>query len=358
MSDDEKWMRRALQLAEKGVSGASPNPLVGCVIVKSGKIVGEGFHQFYGSPHAEINALKKAGSKSINATLYTNLEPCCHWGKTPPCTDALIQSGIKRVVAAMADPNPLVRSRGFKKLKAAGIAVKTGVLKKEAEDLNRAFVKFIRHKKPYVIVKAAMSIDGKIASASGESQWITSPASRHFSHRLRTEVDAIMVGAGTVRKDNPLLTSHGQGRNPVRLILSSSGKLPWNSSIFDGKSDTWICCPKTKKSAPRSAKMEWIRCKEKARGKIDFDHLMRLLAEKGISKLLIEGGGETVASAIESHSVDEIYFFIAPLLIGGRNAKSAFEGEGFKKIRDAAQLTKMTVRKLGPDLLINARIVH
>jgi diaminohydroxyphosphoribosylaminopyrimidine deaminase/5-amino-6-(5-phosphoribosylamino)uracil reductase len=233
-------MRRAIELAGRGAQGASPNPLVGCVIVKNGKSVGEGFHAHYGGPHAEVLALKKAGPRTKGATLYVNLEPCAHWGKTPPCADAVIRAGIKKVVAAMPDPNPLVRRRGFKKLKASGIQVQTGVCRAEAEDLNRAFIKFITKKKPYVILKAAVSLDGKIATASGDSKWISSEASRDLVHGLRTEVDGILVGGETVRKDDPSLTSHGKGRNPVRIVLSRSGRLPKNSKIFDGTAPCWV----------------------------------------------------------------------------------------------------------------------
>lgn len=351
-------MRRALALAEKGISGASPNPLVGCVIVKNQKTIGEGFHAQFGAAHAEINAIEDAGASCKGATLYINLEPCCHWGKRPPCTDAIVSAGIRRVVAAMPDPNPLVRGKGFRKLQDKGIHIKVGVLEEEARNLNRVFIKYITKKRPYVILKSALSLDGKIATTTGESRWISSIASREFSARLRTQVDAILVGAETVRRDNPELTSHGKGRNPVRLVLSASGILPRKARIFDGASRTWIfsgAAPRTQRA--ENQKIEWIPLKQKKR-RLDFSSLLNQLAKRGISKLLIEGGGETAASALESGAVDEIYFFVAPLLIGGRAAKTSFEGEGFRKLRNALRLKNVETKKIGEDLLIHARICN
>lgn len=351
-----KWMRRAIQLAKKGISGVSPNPMVGCVIVKNHKAVGEGFHVRYGSAHAEINAIEDAGSNCKDATLYVNLEPCCHWGKTPPCTEAILSAGISRVVAALPDPNPLVRGKGFRQLQRKGVQVKVGVLEQEARDLNRAFFKFITIKKPYVILKSAISLDGKIATSTGESRWITSAVARAFSTRLRTQVDAILVGAETVRMDNPELTSHGMGRNPVRVVVSASGNLPPRAKIFNGTSPTWIFS----NSAPHlqrglEQKAEWFSLKQK-KEKFNFADVLKQLAKRGISKVLIEGGGETAASALESGEVDEIYFFIAPLLIGGREAKTPFEGKGFGKLKEALRLTEVTTKKIGNDLLVNARV--
>lgn len=365
MNADEKWIRRAIQLAEKGISGASPNPLVGCVIVNNKRVVGEGYHALYGQPHAEINAMRQAGKHCLNATLYTNLEPCCHWGKTPPCADAIIRAGIRKVVASMCDPNPLVKNRGFRKLKENGIQIETGICQSEAQDLNRAFIKFITQKKPYVILKSALSLDGKIATSSGESQWISSKAARNFSHQMRSQVDGILVGAETVRKDDPELTSHGKGRNPVRIILSASGKIPSNSKILNGKSPTWIFHSSTRHPFNRSSStshkgnnIEWIYCKAQAGGKIDFSKILENLADRNISKLLIEGGGETAASALEAKGVDELFFFIAPILIGGKTAKTIFEGDGFQKMKEALRLSKMTTETIGRDLLVQARILN
>lgn len=356
MNQDEKWMQRAIQLAKKGISGVSPNPLVGCVIVKNGRVLGEGYHAMFGEPHAEINAINRAGKNCVHATLYTNLEPCCHWGKTPPCTDAIIRSGIQKVVAAIPDPNPLVKGKGLKKLRKAGVAVKTGICKPEAENLNRFFIKFISKRKPYVFLKSAISLDGKIATVTGQSQWISSSLSRDFSYQLRAEVDAILVGDETVRKDNPSLTSHGKGRNPVRIVLTSNGQVPHNSKVFDGKSPTWIFHSTNYTPRKKSPSIEYIGCTPMKNGKISFSRIAEELACRGISKLLIEGGGETAAGALEACEVDELFFFIAPILIGGKDAKTAFEGCGFKRIEDALRLTKLVIKRIGPDILINARI--
>lgn len=350
-------MRRALALAQKGISGASPNPLVGCVIVQNQRKVGEGYHAKYGGAHAEINAIKNAGKNCKGATLYVNLEPCCHWGKTAPCTDAIVRSEIRKVIAAMSDPNPLVKNKGFKKLKENGVQIKVGVCRAEAQELNRAFSKYITQKKPYVILKSALSLDGKIATNSGQSQWISSKEAREFCWRLRTQVDAILVGAETIRKDDPKLTSHGLGRNPVRAVVTASGNLPRNAKIFNGKSPTWIFSPPSVQTDRTRGKVEWIFLKQKG-GRLNFNAILRELAKRGISKLLIEGGGETASSALEEGEVDELYFFIAPLLIGGRNAKTCFEGDGFKKLKDALKLTKVVTQKIGSDLMVNARICY
>ena len=358
-NEEQKWMGRAIRLAQKGIAGASPNPLVGCVIIKDGKILGEGYHEFFGGPHAEVNALKDAGKKSKNATLYVNLEPCCHWGKTPPCTDAIIKAGISKVVAAMPDPNPLVAGKGFKKLISAGITVNVGALKNEAKDLNRSFLKFASRKVPFVSLKSAMSIDGKIATCSGESKWITSEVSRKFSRRLRSEADAILVGAQTVRRDDPELTSHGSGRDPIRVVISGSGKLPAKSKIFSRAAETWLILGNPGKDkdddiqAGSGVRRIYLRSKN---GRMDFKDILRKLGSRGISRLLIEGGGETAANALGSGEVDEIYFFIAPVILGGRDAKTPVEGAGVKNIADAFRLKNVNVHRLGEDILVHARI--
>ncbi len=333
MNLDKYWMEQVLELAKKGLGGASPNPLVGCLIVKNKKIVGEGSHARFGCPHAEINALQQAGARAQGATLYVNLEPCCHFGKTPPCTDSIIKSGIKKVVYAMYDPNPIVSGKGLRALKKAGIELRGGVCEEEAKDLNRSFIKYIVNKKPYVILKTALSLDGKICTRSGDSKWISSKASRKLVHQLRSQVDGILVGAETVRRDNPSLTSHGEGRNPVRIVISSSGNLPKKSKIFDDSAPTWVF-----------------------NGKIKFSNLLKQCAKKGVSKLLIEGGGTTAALALESKEVDEIYFFIAPILIGGKDALTPFEGKGFEKISQALHLENICVERIDQDILINGRI--
>ncbi len=366
-------MDRALKLAAKGISGASPNPMVGCVIVKNGRAIGEGYHSAFGGPHAEINALKDAGN-ARGAALYINLEPCSHWGKTPPCAEAIVRSGVREVVAAMGDPNPLVRGKGFERLRRAGIRVRAGVGEARARELNRPFVKFITRKKPYVLLKAALSLDGKTATRSQDSKWITSPAARRYSHRLRTEVDAILVGAETVRRDNPSLTSHGLGRDPIRIVVSSKGRLPGSSALFNGKARTVVlhcnaALPPRKGNSSqdqsnrggsgkgKSAAMkgaEWVYIKPR-NGRLDFNAVLSELGRRGVSRLLIEGGAKTLGWALDSGDVDECLFFVAPLLIGGGRARPVTEGTGFAKLKDATRFSEMSAKKIGPDILINAR---
>ncbi|OGR52418.1 MAG: riboflavin biosynthesis protein RibD [Elusimicrobia bacterium RIFCSPLOWO2_02_FULL_39_32] len=358
MNEDEKWIQLTFDLAKKGISGASPNPLVGCVIVKNNRVVGQGTHANFGGPHAEIVALKKSGENAKGGALYTNLEPCCHWGKTPPCTRAIIQAGIRKVISSLPDPNPLVRNKGFKELKLAGIQVETGLFQPEAKDLNRYFIKYMTQKKPYVILKSAMSLDGKIATSLKNSQWISSKASRNFSHTLRTEMDGILVGANTVRQDNPSLTSHGKGRNPVRMVLTKTGELPKDLKIFNSSAPTWIfhsspSLAKRKKIVEKN--IEWIYLKSQ-NGNITFHEFLKECAKREISKLLIEGGGITSTIALEENEVDEILFFIAPILIGGKDAITVFDGKGFQRIKESLRLKKMETKKIGCDLMISARI--
>lgn len=349
-------MARALALAERGLPGASPNPLVGCVIIKDGRVVGEGWHERFGGPHAEVIALKRAGRKARGATLYVNLEPCSHWGKTPPCAGAVIQAGVKRVVIGSLDPNPLVAGRGRTQLINSGIRVTAGVLRGPAHRLNRAFFKFIGTRKPYVILKSAVSLDGKIASASGQSKWITSGAARKLSRKMRTQVDAILVGAETVRKDNPSLTSHGAGRNPIRVVVSQSGRLPRGAKIFNGEAPTLVL--HANRSQPSGPKWNalWIRVPSGRNG-FRFKKIVSILGDRGISKLLIEGGGRTSARALEEGLVDEAWFFIAPKIIGGETAPTAVEGKGFASPGNAPHLKNVKVRNLGRgELLVQGQL--
>ncbi len=351
--EDSKWIERTFQLALKGISGASPNPMVGCVIVRNGRAIAEGFHEKFGGPHAEINALKLARNVR-GATLYSNLEPCSHWGKTPPCANSIVQAGISRVVSSMADPNPLVSGKGFGHLKKAGVQVLQGIGEPQARELNRSYIKFITEKKPYVLLKAAMSLDGKTATREGDSKWITGISARDISHKLRAEVDAILIGAETVRKDNPSLTSHGQGRNPARVVVSASGSLPARSKIFNSASRTWIFHGNPSIQAKSRGTSEWIYLKARS-GRLDFKAVLSELARKGVSRLLIEGGAETLGWALDSRQVDECAFFVAPLMIGGVAAQSAIGGKGFAQLKDALKLSKVETQIIGTDVLIRAR---
>ncbi|MBI4389295.1 MAG: bifunctional diaminohydroxyphosphoribosylaminopyrimidine deaminase/5-amino-6-(5-phosphoribosylamino)uracil reductase RibD [Nitrospinae bacterium] len=353
-------MRRAVELAQKGAGRTSPNPMVGAVVVKDGKTVGEGYHKKAGRPHAEIEALKKAGRRARGASLYLNLEPCCHYGRTPPCTDAILAAGIARVVVGMRDPNPLVAGKGIGILKKAGVRVETGVLRAECERLNEVFVKYIRSRTPFVILKAAISLDGKIATAAGESRWISGAASRKIVHELRDGVDAVLAGAGTVLKDDPLLTTRlgrKKGKNPVRIVLDSHNRVPLNARVFYNAGTQRVIyvstgqLPEERETALRRMGVEICSAAEKD-GKVDLRQLLRRLGEMGLTSVLIEGGSEVNASALEERIVDKIMLFAAPIVIGGRDAPGAVGGKGIESLRDAPSVKRLTVRRVGKDLLL------
>ena len=338
---DEDYIKLAIGLARKGKGKTSPNPCVGAVVVKDGRIVGKGYHRKAGGPHAEVIALRQAGSRARGATLYVSLEPCSHYGRTPPCTDAVIASGVKRVVAAMKDPNPVNNGKGMSILKKAAIKTRLGVCEDEARRLNEIFIKYITTGMPFVAVKAAETLDGKIAARTGDSKWITSPAARRFVHGLRSEYDAVMVGANTAVKDDPMLTSRPgkNARQPARIILAGNKKIPRGSKIFKVKGGDVIIA-------------------KSAKGKVALRPFFRRLAKEGITSILIEGGGETIASAIEAGLVDKIYMLIAPKIIGGRSAKSPVEGKGISRVTDAVTVNDMKTSSIGGDLLIEGYIKH
>lgn len=358
--DSEDYMRRAIELAQKGSGRTSPNPMVGAVVVKGGKAVGEGYHAKAGRPHAEIEALKKAGRRARGASLYLNLEPCCHFGRTPPCTDAILAAGIARVFVGMRDPNPLVAGRGIGILQKAGVRVQTGILREECERLNEVFVKYIRSRTPFVVLKAAISLDGKIATAAGESRWISGAASRKIVHELRDRVDAVLVGAGTVLKDDPLLTTRlgrRKGKNPVRIVLDNRHLAPLNSRVFynaDTQRVIYVSTgqlPEERESELRRMGVEICPAPEKD-GKVDLRQLLRKLGEMELTSVLIEGGSEVNASALEAKVVDKVMFFVAPVVIGGRGAPGAVGGEGIESLRDAHPVKRLTVRRVGKDFLL------
>ncbi|MFH0731324.1 MAG: bifunctional diaminohydroxyphosphoribosylaminopyrimidine deaminase/5-amino-6-(5-phosphoribosylamino)uracil reductase RibD [Candidatus Omnitrophota bacterium] len=380
-SFNEKYMQKALQLAKRGKGRTFPNPLVGCVIVKNNKIVGEGFHKRFGAAHAEVNALKAAGEKAKGASLYVNLEPCAHFGKTPPCADAIIKSQVKEVIIGMKDPNPINNGKGIKKLRSAGIKVKADICREEAEELNAPFIKLIKTGSPFVTLKMAQSLDGKIATATGDSKWISSEESRKFVHGLRQRADAVMVGVGTVVADDPLLNvrspfGFAQGRQghrspldfargrqviskrqPVKVIVDSMLRTPLSSRIFtaDSPAKTIIAttnlAPKAKVKNLLKKNVEILPVKAVG-GKVDLKALMKLLINRHILNILIEGGGELAASALKEGIVDKILFFTAPKIIGGRNAKTSVEGEGASRIRKALNVKNITVKKIGCDFII------
>lgn len=386
---DKKYMLACLKLAKKRAGKVSPNPMVGAVIVKDGKIVGQGYHRYFGGAHAEIETLKNAGIKAKDATMYVNLEPCVHWGKTPPCIPEIIKAGIKKVVTAMKDPNPLVDGKGIEWLKVKGVKCRVGILEKEAKELNRFYIKFITKKMPYVILKTAMTLDGKIATSTGESKWITSKETRNYVHHLRSQVDAILVGKNTVIKDNPSLTTHGKGHNPLRVVIDPDLSIPVNSKIFDSLAPTLVVTKNNASTAkirilekkkikilslpctfvqddsanskngqvlPASsyAKVRGLPTKN---GKIDFKQIMRELAKMNIASVLIEGGGETNAYALKDGVVDEVLFFIAPKIIGGKNALTPVEDEGIQSLSQALKIKDWEIEKTCEDILVKGKIL-
>jgi diaminohydroxyphosphoribosylaminopyrimidine deaminase/5-amino-6-(5-phosphoribosylamino)uracil reductase len=358
---DEIDMRRALRLAEKGRGRTSPNPMVGAVIVKGGRVVGEGYHRKAGEPHAEVEALSAAGPRARGATLYINLEPCSHLDKrTPPCTRAIIQSGISRVVMAMRDPNPKVSGRGMAALRRAGIKVTEGVLAEEARMLNEAYAKFITTGMPFVILKTAMTLDGKIALRNTVSKWITGEKARLEAHRLRNQVDAILVGINTVLTDDPRLTTRlpgDRGRDPHRIILDSTLKIPLTARVITQSSSAMTFIATTKK-----ALREKIRAMERLgavvnvfpeeEGRVSLNELMKELGRRGIASLLIEGGAEVNATALRSGIVDKLIWFVAPKLIGGREALGVIGGSSPLDPKDPLRVRDLRVRRVGEDLML------
>ena len=355
-------MQRALDLAVRGKGKTSPNPLVGAVVVKGNRIIAEGYHKKAGTPHAEILALKKAGSKARGATLYINLEPCCHTDKkTPPCTKSIIKAGIKKVVTAMIDPNPKVSGRGIKELKGAGIKTETGIMNAEAKNLNESFIKFITKKEPFVILKIAQSLDGKIATAKGESQWITGKESRKYVHKLRSEVDALLVGIGTIKKDNPSLDCRIRGcRNPYRIIVDSRLQIPLNAKVLKHKDKRTIIAT-TKKASSRKINLlkklgnNVLIIKDRAE-KINLKALMKALARLDITSVMIEGGSSVNASALSSGIVDKVMFFITPKIIGGSDAVSSVGGKSPSLLKNALTLKDVQMTKIGKDILFTASL--
>ena len=353
-------MLRALELARKGKT--TPNPMVGTVLVKNNLIIAEGFHSRAGGPHAEVVALRKAGNKARGADLYVNLEPCCHVGRTPPCTDAIIQSGVRRVFAGMKDPNKLVQGKGIRVLKAAGIKVSVGMMKNDCEKLNEVFVKVMKTGVPFVTVKTAMSLDGKIATREGDSQWISGIKSRDFVHELRNQNDAILVGTNTILKDNPRLTCRlkkNGGRHPARIILDRRNRIPLTAKVFaNSKTQRVIYVSSSKLSTKReqllTAKNVEVLKIETLKSGFDLKQLMKLLAQKDLNSILIEGGGEINSSAFEAGIVDRVFVFISPILVGGQQAPSPIGGKGVAKIAKAMKLENMKFVQIGDDLMVEA----
>jgi len=360
---DNKYMQMALRLAGKASGRTSPNPMVGAVVVKDGKVISRGHHRRAGEPHGEAIALKKAGESAKGATLYVTLEPCSHMNKrTPPCTPFVIQSGVKQVVVAMIDPNPRVAGEGIKALRKAGIQVTTGVLETEARKLNEAYIKHIATGMPFVTLKIAQTLDGKIATASGESKWITGERAREEGHRLRDINDAILVGINTVLADNPSLTTRiPNGRDPIRVIVDTHLRIPLHAKVLTRKSSaktivaTRTNALRAKISKLQEAGAEVITVKS-AQGRVDLRELMKKLGKMDIMSVLIEGGAEINASALKSGIVDKVVAFVAPMLMTGRDALCSIGGVSPLKFSQAVRLTKVTTRFVGQDLMFEGYI--
>jgi len=355
-------MRIAINLAKKAEGMTSPNPVVGAVIVKNGRIIGKGYHGKAGLPHAEIEALKAAGSKTKGAVMFVTMEPCDHFGRTSPCTDAIIRSGIKKVVMAMKDPNPLNNGKGMRKLEASGIKTVLGILQEDAKAMNRPFIKMVTKKLPYVTVKLAETLDGKIATRTGDSRWISSAESRRYVHELRGVSDAVMVGANTALKDDPMLLSTRPGRRqPVRVVVDSALRTPTRSRLFATIDRSAVLIAVTSRASAKRIKTARDRGAEvmmtrSKRGMVDLRVLLAKLAARGIANILVEGGAELAASLAEDRLVDRFLFFIAPKIVGGRSAISSVGGRGIGKVSGAFTFSDIRVGKSGPDIMIEASV--
>lgn len=358
---DKAYMQYALELAKKGQGEVNPNPYVGAVIVKGDKIIGEGWHQRYGGPHAEINALASCSESVAGATIYVTLEPCCHYGKTPPCVEAIIKSGITKVVIGVLDPNPLVAGEGIKRLREHGIEVVTNVLEKECMQLNEVFFHFITHQTPFVVMKYAMTLDGKIATVSGASKWITGDAAREEVHKERHRLMGIMVGIETVLKDNPLLTCRiKSGRNPVRIICDTHLRTPLKSNIVKTADHIRTIIATCNENQTLHALFLEKGCEifvvpEKA-GHIDLNILMQKLGQEGIDSILLEGGAMLNEAMLKAQLVHKIKAYVAPKVFGGELAKSPIGGKGIKQIQACYQLKHMDIKRIGCDLLIEGEV--
>lgn len=360
-SEDEKYMAMAIELAKKGYGYTAPNPVVGAVIVKDGCMIGQGYHEKYGEPHAERNALASCTQSPKGATIYVTLEPCCHHGKQPPCTEAILQAGISRVVTGSGDPNPLVGGKGIQILKDHGIQVKEHVMKEECDALNQAFFHYIQTGRPYVTMKYAMTIDGKIAAYTGASKWVTGEEARHHVHEQRKKNTAIMVGIGTVLADDPMLNCRIEGgRDPVRIICDTHLKMPVTSKIVKTAKDipTIIACCTADEELQRPYREAGckILLTEKKMNHIDLEQLMEQLGKEKIDSILLEGGGTLNWAALNAGIVQKIQAYIAPKIFGGTTAKTPVEGIGVEVPDQAFLIKNRTIRLLGEDLLVEGDV--
>ncbi|MGD8450596.1 MAG: bifunctional diaminohydroxyphosphoribosylaminopyrimidine deaminase/5-amino-6-(5-phosphoribosylamino)uracil reductase RibD [Phycisphaerae bacterium] len=363
--DDVTFMRRALALAERGRGRVEPNPMVGCVIVRGGRIVGEGYHRKFGGPHAEIEALRIAGRRARGATVYVTLEPCCYHGKTPPCTEALKATGVGRVVAGGRDPNPRVAGCGLRLLRQAGIAVEAGVLEEEATALVAPFAKLIRRRRPWVILKWAQSLDGKIATRTGDARWISDETQRAHAHRVRGVLDAIIVGRRTAERDDPMLTCRvGRSRRiATRIVLDTRLRTPRTATLVRtaDKVPTWLFCaenaPKARREALAAAGCRVWPVPVDTGGGVSLERVLDVLGEQQMTNVLVEGGGLLLGNLLDQGLADEVHIYIANRLIGGRGAPGPLDGMGPTEVRDALRLPANTkLRTLGSGWLVQARL--
>jgi len=354
---DSEMMQRCIQIARKATGKTAPNPLVGAIIVQDKKIVGEGFHPSAGKPHAEVFALENAGENAKNATVYVNLEPCNHYGRTPPCTEALIAAGVAKVIVGMVDPDPRVSGKGIERLRNAGIEVIVGVEELACQQLNEGFTHRILHQRPFGILKYAMTLDGKIATTTGHSAWVTSPASRHWVHQLRAACDAVIVGGNTVRRDRPHLTTHGVAtHNPLRVVMTRSFDLPLDCHLWDTQEVPTLVFTESKMLSERS---RTATTNLQARGvevlelpQLTPDGVMECLAQRGLNTVLWECGGNLAAKAIASHNIQKVFAFIAPKIIGGETAPSPVGDLGLTTMTQALQLKNIKINTIESDILI------
>lgn len=362
LSYDEKYMRLAMQLAGNAIGRTSPNPLVGAVIVKDNRVVGCGWHRKAGTPHAEVHALNQAGELAQGADVYVTLEPCAHYGKTPPCSKALVEAKVKNVYGGLLDVNPKVAGKGFKILEDAGIHVEYGFLQDELRKQNEVFFKWIEHKKPFIVLKAAMTLDGKIATAIGQSKWITNETSRAYGYKLRDIYDGIMVGINTVIEDNPMLTARVDGgKNPIRIVVDSSLKIDINANVVQDKSAKTIVATTDKADKDKILKLQAqdvdvIVVDKDENDKVDIEKLLDILGQQNICSILVEGGATLSGSFVAKKLVDKVYFFIAPKIVGGKEAKTPVAGTGILNLQEALALKDIQIEKLEEDILIIGRV--
>jgi diaminohydroxyphosphoribosylaminopyrimidine deaminase / 5-amino-6-(5-phosphoribosylamino)uracil reductase len=361
---EEQCMRLALSLARRGIGSTSPNPMVGAVLLRGKDVVGKGYHKRAGLPHAEVMAIGDAGERAQGATLFVNLEPCVHFGRTPPCVDAIVKAGIRKVVVSMLDPNPAVNGKGVQSLKKEGIDVRVGLLEKEAKALNEAFIVFTEKKRPFFTMKAAVSLDGKIATKTCDSKWISNEESRRYVNRLRSTVDGIMVGINTVILDNPLLLPKTlrPKKYPVRIILDSKLRIPLSCDIVKtgGQYRTWVFTSDDsrldKEAKLKGMGLEVIRVPREENGRVSLKHVCEELYKRELMHVLLEGGGEMNSSMLKEGFLDKIMLFYAPILIGGKGALNLIGGKGIDFLKDATKIEITATKRFGEDIFMEGHV--